>query len=210
MSAARKKPQLSRHARGYTNAHVARRRQLEPLVATGQVSCYRCGQLIEAGQPWHSRPPRRPPRLPRPLPRNLQPPRCCREDERQEQRPSPDLVTGLVRAGPAKRHSQRQRRRRRNPRFLSLRRPGTAPAKRHPQRQRRRRLRPSFKPGKARYRAVPFLPPMLGSRWHRARSSRELPCSCGFRSGRRRSLSGIGLGQRVASTNGGLVPSAGR
>ena len=39
MSAARKKPQLSRHARGYINAHVARRRQLEPLVATGQVSC---------------------------------------------------------------------------------------------------------------------------------------------------------------------------
>jgi hypothetical protein len=41
MSAARKKRQLSRHAGGYTNAHVARRRQLEPLVATGQVSCCR-------------------------------------------------------------------------------------------------------------------------------------------------------------------------
>ncbi len=53
MSAARKKRQLSRHARGYTNAHVARRRQLEPLVATGQVSCCRCGQLIQPGQPWH-------------------------------------------------------------------------------------------------------------------------------------------------------------
>ena len=32
----RKKRQLSRHARGYTNAHVARRRQLEPHVAAGQ------------------------------------------------------------------------------------------------------------------------------------------------------------------------------
>ncbi len=53
MSAARKKPQLSRHARGYTNAHVARRRQLEPLVATGQASCSRCGQPIKPGQPWH-------------------------------------------------------------------------------------------------------------------------------------------------------------
>jgi hypothetical protein len=53
MSAAKKKRQLSRHARGYTNAHVARRRQLEPLVATGQVACSRCNQLIEPGQPWH-------------------------------------------------------------------------------------------------------------------------------------------------------------
>jgi hypothetical protein len=53
MSAARKKRQVSRHARGYTNAHVARRRQLEPLVATGTVSCCRCSQLIEPGQAWH-------------------------------------------------------------------------------------------------------------------------------------------------------------
>jgi hypothetical protein len=53
MSAARRKRQLSRHARGYTNAHVARRRQLEPLVATGQVACSRRGQLIEPGQLWH-------------------------------------------------------------------------------------------------------------------------------------------------------------
>jgi hypothetical protein len=53
MSASRKKRQLSRHARGYTNAHVARRRQLEPLVATGTVNCSRCGQLIEPGQAWH-------------------------------------------------------------------------------------------------------------------------------------------------------------
>ncbi len=53
MSAARKKRQLSRHARGYTNAHVARRRQLEPLVATGQVACCRCNELIQPGQLWH-------------------------------------------------------------------------------------------------------------------------------------------------------------
>jgi hypothetical protein len=53
MSAARKKRQASRHTRGYTNAHVARRRQLEPLVATGQLACSRCGQLIQPDQPWH-------------------------------------------------------------------------------------------------------------------------------------------------------------
>ena len=139
MSAARKKRQLSRHARGYTNAHVARRRQLEPLVATGQVNCCRCDATHPARPALASRPPRRPPRLPRPLTRNLQPPRRRREDERQEKRPSADLVTGLVRADPAKRHSQRQRRRRRNPHFLSL-----APA---------------------RYRAVSFLRPKGEIRW---------------------------------------------
>lgn len=53
MGSAKKTRQLSRHVRGYTNAHVARRRQLEPLVATGQVACSRCGQLIQPGQPWH-------------------------------------------------------------------------------------------------------------------------------------------------------------
>ena len=54
-----------------------------------------------------SRPPRRPPRLPRSRPRNLQPPCRRRKDERQENRPSADLVAGLVRADPAKRHPQR-------------------------------------------------------------------------------------------------------
>jgi hypothetical protein len=49
----RKKAQPSRHLRGYTNAHVARRRQLEPLVATGRVACCRCGELIHPQQTWH-------------------------------------------------------------------------------------------------------------------------------------------------------------
>ena len=53
MSPAKKKRQLSRHARGYTNAHVARRKQLAPLVATGQVNCFRCGEPIGPGQRWH-------------------------------------------------------------------------------------------------------------------------------------------------------------
>jgi hypothetical protein len=53
MGSAKKTRQPSRHLRGYTNAHVARRRQLEPLVATGRTNCSRCGQPIEPGQPWH-------------------------------------------------------------------------------------------------------------------------------------------------------------
>ena len=51
--------------------------------------------------------------------RNLQPPRCCREDERQEKRPSADLVTHLVRTHPAKRHSEPPRGRRLNRVFLA-------------------------------------------------------------------------------------------
>jgi hypothetical protein len=47
------KRKASRHARGYTNAHVARRRQQEPLVATGRVACCRCGELIQPEQAWH-------------------------------------------------------------------------------------------------------------------------------------------------------------
>jgi hypothetical protein len=43
----------SRHLRGYTNGHVARRRQLAPLVATGKVACCRCGELIKPGEAWH-------------------------------------------------------------------------------------------------------------------------------------------------------------
>ena len=53
MGSAKKTRQSRRHARGYTNAHVAHRRQLEPLVATGQVNCSRCGEPIHPGHPWH-------------------------------------------------------------------------------------------------------------------------------------------------------------
>ena len=51
MSTTNRKP--SRHLRGYGNNHEARRRQLEPLVATGRVACCRCGELIEPGVVWH-------------------------------------------------------------------------------------------------------------------------------------------------------------
>jgi hypothetical protein len=53
MGSAKTKRQLSRHARGYTNAQVARRRRLEPLVASGQVACCRCRELIQPRQQWH-------------------------------------------------------------------------------------------------------------------------------------------------------------
>ena len=53
MSAARKKRQLSRHARGYTNAHVARRRQLEPLSPPAKSAAAAAANSIEPGQPWH-------------------------------------------------------------------------------------------------------------------------------------------------------------
>jgi hypothetical protein len=38
--------------RGYGTRHQALRRQLAPLVATGQVRCARCGELIPPGAPW--------------------------------------------------------------------------------------------------------------------------------------------------------------
>jgi hypothetical protein len=86
-----------------------------------------------------SRPPGRPPWLPRRRPRHLQPPRRRKQDQQQEERAPADLVTGLVRADPAKRHSQRQHRSRLNAHFLSL-----APD---------------------RYPAVPFLPPIVILSW---------------------------------------------
>jgi hypothetical protein len=36
----------------YGPAHRARRKLLEPLVASGCVRCARCGELIEPGEPW--------------------------------------------------------------------------------------------------------------------------------------------------------------
>jgi hypothetical protein len=38
--------------RGYGASHVATRRRLAPIVATGEVCCARCGQRILAGEPW--------------------------------------------------------------------------------------------------------------------------------------------------------------
>lgn len=39
-------------ARGYGAAHKAERKRLEPIVARGGVTCAKCGQLIEPGEPW--------------------------------------------------------------------------------------------------------------------------------------------------------------
>lgn len=39
-------------ARGYGGAHRALRKRLAPLVASGQVRCARCGELILPGTPW--------------------------------------------------------------------------------------------------------------------------------------------------------------
>jgi hypothetical protein len=42
----------SREARGYGETHKARRRGLEPFVATGRCPCARCGLPILQGQAW--------------------------------------------------------------------------------------------------------------------------------------------------------------
>lgn len=42
----------SRQARGYDAEHDARRAADAPLVATGRVKCWRCGDYITAGQQW--------------------------------------------------------------------------------------------------------------------------------------------------------------
>jgi hypothetical protein len=39
-------------ARGYGHRHQQRRAELAPLVATGLVSCARCGTRIMPGEPW--------------------------------------------------------------------------------------------------------------------------------------------------------------
>ena len=41
------------HQRGYGAAHQTRRRNLEPLVRSGQAVCTRCGQPIRADELWH-------------------------------------------------------------------------------------------------------------------------------------------------------------
>lgn len=53
MSAPRKrKPPGATNRNGYGANHQARRRQLAPHVATGEVACARCGQPIQPGQAW--------------------------------------------------------------------------------------------------------------------------------------------------------------
>ena len=42
----------SRQQRGYDATHEAERKRLAPIVAAGQVSCARCGLLIEPGAAW--------------------------------------------------------------------------------------------------------------------------------------------------------------
>lgn len=39
-------------ARGYGTQHQALRRQWAPKVATGTVTCWRCGRLISSTEPW--------------------------------------------------------------------------------------------------------------------------------------------------------------
>lgn len=41
-----------RQARGYDKRHYAKRKRLAPLVATGTVRCWRCGEYIQQGQAW--------------------------------------------------------------------------------------------------------------------------------------------------------------
>lgn len=38
--------------RGYGGAHKRLRKQLEPHVASGQATCWRCNQPIRADEPW--------------------------------------------------------------------------------------------------------------------------------------------------------------
>jgi hypothetical protein len=43
---------LTTTQRGYGSKHQAERRRWSPLVATGTVVCWRCGQLIRPDEPW--------------------------------------------------------------------------------------------------------------------------------------------------------------
>lgn len=49
---ARRRPQASTAARGYGGHHRRLREQWAPVVASGRVDCWRCGQRIQAGTPW--------------------------------------------------------------------------------------------------------------------------------------------------------------
>jgi hypothetical protein len=39
-------------ARGYNRAHDTKRAAIAPAVAAGHATCWRCGQLIQPGEPW--------------------------------------------------------------------------------------------------------------------------------------------------------------
>ena len=43
----------SRHLRGYGSTHDARRRQVKPLVDSGNAVCSRCGNPISPREQWH-------------------------------------------------------------------------------------------------------------------------------------------------------------
>ena len=43
----------SRHLRGYGSTHATRRRQVKPLVDSGNAVCSRCGDPISPREQWH-------------------------------------------------------------------------------------------------------------------------------------------------------------
>jgi hypothetical protein len=43
----------SRALRGYGGQHRKLRASLAPVVAAGQATCWRCGERIDPGGPWH-------------------------------------------------------------------------------------------------------------------------------------------------------------
>lgn len=49
----RERSRGSAAARGYGQDHKALRAQWAPLVATGNVKCWRCSEYLAADQPWH-------------------------------------------------------------------------------------------------------------------------------------------------------------
>lgn len=48
----RRKPPGATNRNGYGPMHKSRRAQLAPAVATGNIACARCGNLIRPGQAW--------------------------------------------------------------------------------------------------------------------------------------------------------------
>ena len=50
---ARRKVWTARDSERYNYDHKLRRKMWEPVVASGQVPCGRCGLKIAAGEPWH-------------------------------------------------------------------------------------------------------------------------------------------------------------